>query len=123
MKSLLYIKKTVLVYIITKNKSDSYKLPVIFSTKFHILFIEKCRNTPHNKVGGVYMRRLRLKARLTQEQLAVKVGISQVYVSKIENGYIKGLTIDTLVKIANCLEIRPEKLLRALLSDENNLNE
>jgi len=69
------------------------------------------------------MRRLRLKARLTQEQLAVKVGISQVYVSKIENGYIKGLTIDTLVKIANCLEIRPEKLLRALLSDENNLNE
>lgn len=69
------------------------------------------------------MRKLRLNVGLTQEQLAAKVEITQVYVSKIENGHIKGLTIDTLVKIASCLKVTPEKLLHVLLSGTNNLNE
>lgn len=44
---------------------------------------------------------------LTQEQLAARLGIGQGTLSKIEVG-IKPLTADLVVKIAECLEYRPE---------------
>lgn len=47
---------------------------------------------------------------LSQTELAVRAGISQSYLSEIENG-TKGLTVALLYKIASVLEICPKKLL------------
>lgn len=51
----------------------------------------------------------------TQKQLGDRIGVSQVYISRIENGDIEGLTIGKLIKLANALQIGPEELLTKLL--------
>lgn len=47
-----------------------------------------------------------------QGVLADKAGLSQSEVSKIENGYLKGLKEETIRQLADALEIRPEVLAR-----------
>jgi len=46
---------------------------------------------------------LRQENRLTQAELAKKLHVSQQYVSRLETGLEKNLTIDTLVRIAATL--------------------
>ena len=48
----------------------------------------------------------RLKANLTQEQLAEKIGISVKYISRIETGK-SGIKTQTLIKYINLLGITP----------------
>lgn len=62
------------------------------------------------------MKMIRTKMGYTQKALGERIGVSQVYISRIENGDIEGLTIGKLVKLANALQIRPEQLLTRLLS-------
>ena len=64
------------------------------------------------------MKTLRQKSRLTQNQLGERVGVSQVYISKIERGDVKGLTIDKLVKLADALQVTPIELLVRLLNSK-----
>ena len=69
------------------------------------------------------MKFLRKKIGLTQKQLAERIGVSQVYISKLEHGNIDGLTIRNLKKISNALNTYPCRLLALLLKidcDENN---
>lgn len=56
--------------------------------------------------------------RLTQKQLGDRIGVTQVYISKIEKGDIEGLTIGKLTKLANVLQITPSELLDKLLNNE-----
>ena len=51
----------------------------------------------------------------TQKQLGDRIGVSQVYISRIENGDVEGLTIGKLIKLANALRIEPGELLTKLL--------
>lgn len=46
----------------------------------------------------------------TQERLAIESDLSQAEVSKIENGHVKGITEDTVRKLARAFEIGPERL-------------
>ena len=67
---------------------------------------------------GQRIREERLKAYLTQEQLAELIELSAVYVGQIERGERK-LSIDTLLKISNTLGLSVDFLLQ----DSSTLNE
>lgn len=60
----------------------------------------------------VYARRREL--RLSQRSLAGAIGVSQEWVSKIENGVIRAPRADTIMRIATTLRLEPTELLVAL---------
>lgn len=65
----------------------------------------------YKKIGAqiVYYRKLK---GVTQEKMASEVGISPQYLSRIENGsYPKSVSLSTLMRIAEYLEIEVSKLL------------
>jgi transcriptional regulator with XRE-family HTH domain len=66
-----------------------------------------------SKDVGRLLRELRGQRRLTGEQLAYKVGISQSKISKIENGYSNSIDIGQLEKILDIL--KPSKIIRQRL--------
>lgn len=68
---------------------------------------------------GIRIKNKRLENNMTQEQLAEAVDISAVYVGQIERGD-RHMTIDTLVKIANVLQVSIEELLKD--STKENIN-
>ena len=59
---------------------------------------ERIKVSLAQKIAG-----LRQENRLTQAELAKKLHVSQQYVSRLETGLEKNLTIDTLVRIAATL--------------------
>lgn len=65
----------------------------------------------YKQVGAkiVYYRKLR---GYTQETLAFKVGITSAYLSKIERGVGNGVTLSTIMKIAEALGVDISKLFR-----------
>ena len=56
------------------------------------------------------IKRIRLSKKLTQAFIAEKIGITDKYVSDIETGR-NHCSLDTLVAIANTLEVEPYELL------------
>ena len=60
---------------------------------------------------GKILRKLRLKAGLTQEQLALDADIRRTYVSLIELGQNQP-TINTIFKLARALKISPSKFIK-----------
>ena len=56
------------------------------------------------------LRRLRVSAGLSQEELAYRTGLHRTYISSIERGK-RNVSIDNLFKIARGLEIGPEELI------------
>ena len=65
---------------------------------------------------GRRVQQQRKLARLTQEQLSEKAGISLSFLGHIERGTRKA-SVDTLVKLCNALSISPNLLLQDSLSD------
>ena len=53
----------------------------------------------------------RLKAGLTQEQLAEKSGVSRATIANIERGVQSFLKSSTIIKLADALKIDPKVLL------------
>ena len=54
----------------------------------------------------------RKKRGYTQENLAEKVGISLNFLAQVEGtGTIRGISLETLFKIADVLQVAPSKLL------------
>lgn len=68
-------------------------------------------------LGGVF-KEYRLKNKLTQENIAEKLGISVKYISRIENG-TGGVKIETLVKYMNILSISPNVIFDDLINNDN----
>jgi len=64
----------------------------------------------HRKVLGQTIRKYRERARMSIERLAEKADLHHNYVGELERGE-KAASVDTLVKIAKGLGIRPWKLL------------
>jgi transcriptional regulator with XRE-family HTH domain len=58
----------------------------------------------HGNIVGTNIRRIRLAAGLTQEQLALESGLSQGYINQLENGGRK-FTQKTLELIADALSV------------------
>jgi transcriptional regulator with XRE-family HTH domain len=55
-------------------------------------------------VGG-RIQTARVAAGLTQEQLAVKIGVTKSAISQWESGRISALTAENLIKLADALEV------------------
>ena len=62
------------------------------------------------KVCAANTKHARMNKKMTQSFLAEKIGITEKYVSDIETGR-NTCSLDTLVAIANALEIEPYELL------------
>lgn len=61
---------------------------------------------------GNNVRRLRKKKGLSQEKLARRADISLNALSKIESGFVKKPSIQTVVKLARALEVSIDVLVR-----------
>ena len=64
----------------------------------------------HRKILGETIRSCRKRAGISQERLAERADLHHNYVGEVERGE-KAATIDTLVKIAKALGVRPRDLL------------
>ena len=61
---------------------------------------------------GLKIAYYRKKRGYTQENLAEKVGISLNFLAKVEGtGTIRGISLETLFKMADVLQVAPSKLL------------
>ena len=61
---------------------------------------------------GLKIAYYRKKAGYTQEVFAEKIGKSLNFISQVEGtGTVKGVSLETLFKIADVLQISPSKLL------------
>src|SRR5215211_1408425 len=67
----------------------------------------------HRKILGLAIRQHRTKAGMSIERLAERADLHPNYVGEIERGE-KAASIDTLVKLAKGLRIRPFRLLTKL---------
>ncbi|MDB6112700.1 MAG: family transcriptional regulator [Pedosphaera sp.] len=67
----------------------------------------------HRKVLGETIRSCRKASGMSQERFGEKADLHPKYVGELERGE-KAATIDTLVKVAKALGIRPSELLRDL---------
>ena len=66
---------------------------------------------------GKRIRKERVDANMTQEELAKKAGISPPFVGHIERGTRKA-SVDTLVRLCNALKVSPRVLLQDSLEDD-----
>jgi transcriptional regulator with XRE-family HTH domain len=71
-------------------------------------------------VFGKVLRKLRLKAGLTQEQLGLDADIRRTYISLIELGQNQP-TLSTIFKLSAALKISPSKFIK-LVEDEIQKN-
>lgn len=62
------------------------------------------------KLLGVNVRKLRLAAGLTQEQLAAEAGMERSYVSDLERG-TRNPSVAALGRLAEALDVEPHLLL------------
>ncbi len=71
---------------------------------------------PVPKYVGQNVQNYRIRAKLTQEELAERAGISTPFLANIENGY-KGMSLMTLCRVAKALGTSTDSLLY-----ENNIS-
>ena len=62
------------------------------------------------QIFGKNMRRLRVKAGLSQDEVAVRMGVEQTYVSGLERG-VRNPTLTTLDRAAQALGVKIVELL------------
>ena len=71
-----------------------------------------------DKDFGQTIKKFRVNAGLTQEQLSEKLGISLKYISRLENGY-SGIKIQTLIRCMNILGIEPNILFSKFITNKD----
>lgn len=64
------------------------------------------------QIMGKNMRKIRVEAGLSQEEIAVRMGVEQTYVSGLERG-VRNPTLTTLDRAASALNVK----ITALLED------
>jgi transcriptional regulator with XRE-family HTH domain len=62
---------------------------------------------------GDRLRSYRKRAKLTQETLAEKAGLSVVFISLLENGW-RTVSVDALLRVAKALNVDLEDLVRGV---------
>ena len=68
------------------------------------------------RVFGANVRRYRIAAGLSQEAVAVKMGVDRAYVSGMERGQ-QNVTLLTMWHLAEALNVRPATLLDETVED------
>lgn len=61
------------------------------------------------------MRRIRLAAGLSQDEIAVRMGVEQTYVSGLERG-VRNPTLTTMDRAASALNVRITELLEEVIA-------
>ena len=69
------------------------------------------------------LRLARLRLRMSQESLGKAIGLDQQYISKLERGAITEITVTTLVRIADVLEVSMDYLAGRTSKEDVNLFE
>jgi transcriptional regulator with XRE-family HTH domain len=57
------------------------------------------------------LRLARAQLRLSQERLGKAIGLDQAYISKIERGEVQDITVTTLARLADALQVSTDYLL------------
>lgn len=70
------------------------------------------------KAMGAAVKARRKQLKLTQEELAEKVDISASFLGHIERG-TRTASLETVVKLCNCLKVSPSLLLSADIPEKN----
>lgn len=65
---------------------------------------------PSHQALGTAIREVRLKRGLSQEALGLEAGLDRTYISSVERGR-RNISFDSLVKIAETLDVKPSQLL------------
>lgn len=68
----------------------------------------------HVSALGAQVKRLRLAARLTQEQLAERGGVGQTLIGALESGRLRVIQRHQVPLLATALGVMPEYLVRLL---------
>ena len=68
---------------------------------------------------GVVLRRLRIDAGLTQEQLGFEAELRRTYVSVLELGHQQP-SLTTIIKLARALKIPAAELIRMVEAEEDD---
>ena len=68
------------------------------------------------RIFGANVRRYRVAAGLSQEAVAVKMGVDRAYVSGMERGQ-QNVTLLTMWHLAEALNVRPAALLDETVED------
>lgn len=63
------------------------------------------------ELPGEIVRRIRHNKKLSQQQVADRCGLQRAYVSQLEQGRVKSITLDTARTLAKGLGVRPEVFL------------
>jgi transcriptional regulator with XRE-family HTH domain len=58
----------------------------------------------------IWLRDARQRAKLTQAELAERIGKPQSYISKLENGQAAEPTFSDVIAISRALDVQPERL-------------
>lgn len=85
----------------------------IYGNNKYIKMAERIENI------GLVIKNERLRKGLTQEELGLRVGVGKAQISKIESG--KGLTIKTVTKVLNALEISASVFLHKAQPIDKNM--
>lgn len=64
------------------------------------------------QIFGKNMRRIRMAAGLSQDEIAVRMGVEQTYVSGLERG-VRNPTLTTVDRVAAALNVKITALLEA----------
>ncbi len=81
------------------EKIDEFVKEQLKNKEFRRLYeIERAKVALAQKIGE-----MRQEKHLNQKELAARLGVSQQFVSQIETGEGKNLTLDTLIRIAESL--------------------
>ena len=75
------------------------------------------KNSIDSAIGKVF-KSYRKKYHLTQTQVADKLGISEKYISRLENGN-SGVKLETLINYMNTLGIAPDVLFKDLMRNND----
>jgi transcriptional regulator with XRE-family HTH domain len=67
----------------------------------------------HRRVLGDAIRVHRKRAKLTQETMAEKTGLSVVFISLIENGH-RTVSVDALLRISRTLKVELKDLVHGI---------
>lgn len=70
------------------------------------------RMADYRKILGTNLREARKAANLSQEALALEIGIDRTYISGIERG-VRNPSLDVIVKLAERVGVEPGRLLAA----------
>ncbi|WP_343342492.1 helix-turn-helix transcriptional regulator [Terrisporobacter petrolearius] len=67
------------------------------------------------------IRRKRLKMHITQNELAEMIGVTQAYISKIENDRFVNVTLIEIIKISKALQLKELEVCKYFLEKHNDI--